>query len=72
MLRRQRDSSWARAPLRTPPPGRRGEAIFRTAILGFLVGVEVRMEWAAAKVSDLMTWILGGVDEGAGAGDGAS
>lgn len=56
----QRDSSCARAPLRTPPPGRRADAMLRIARWGLVCGGRVeRRVRAASKVSLWIMVILG-------------
>lgn len=66
MLREQRDSSWAKLPLRTPPPGWYEDAMLRTPIR--MPGLDDTRATAASKVSDCMTLILGnvGVSDGKG------
>jgi len=57
--RMQSVSSCATAPVNTPPPGRRDDAIFRaqTRILGLFE--DWRIEWTASSVSDLRIRIRG-------------
>lgn len=64
MVRAQRNSSAEVAPVRTPPPGRSGEAMLRMQGLGWERDLGRRV-WAAVRVSVRMMRILGGgMEEG--------
>lgn len=58
-MREHRNSSCDVAPVRTPPPGRRGEAMLSMQVLGdFLGGLRGVRRWAAVRVSVVIMRIL--------------